>query len=174
MQIRQLRDSDDRSQFDCGSTALNAHIREFAGQNQRRRASVTFVALEGDANTKVVGFVTVCGGTILRGVLPADLSRGFSQQPQPTLVVARLGVDVTHQGQGIGSGLLVRALRQEIAQAGASGCIGVEVEPKEGKERFYEGRGFMRLETADQDAPVRMFLPISAIWDAFQGDPQAS
>ena len=134
---------------------------------------MTFVALEDEASTWVIGFVTVCGGTLHKGSLPNALSRGFSAQPQPTMVVARLGTDLSRQGQGIGSSLLVRALRQAIAQAGASGCIGVEVEPKAGKESFYEDRGFIRLTTVDEDAPTRMFLPISAIEDAFPVNPEA-
>ena len=167
MLIRRLRESDDRSEFDCGSKALNDRVRKYAAQNQEKHASVTFVALDEDG-VRVVGFVTVCAGSLRAASLPKHEARGLSRHPQPTMVLARVGVDKQHRGQGIASSLLVRAYEQSLLQAEATGCIGIEVESKSGAESFYENQGFVRLTLADGGERTRLFLPISAVQDALE------
>jgi len=167
MEIRRLLKSDKRNQFDCGSEELNRFLREFALQNQEKRASVTFVAVEAGESV-VCGYVTVCAGSLSSQVLPGRLGRGLSCQPQPVLQVARLGVDQTAQDQGIGASLLVRAYRQALAQTEASGCIGVVVDAKPEAENFYRKQGFVPLELVESLGVMSsMFLPVSMIEDAF-------
>lgn len=165
MEIRQLQRDDDRSQFDCGTEALNSFLRDFAAQNQTKRASVTFVAVEPEESA-ICGFVTVCAGSLLSAGLPSRLRRGLSRQPQPVLVIARLGVDTEFQHQGIGSRLLVRAYLQGLAQATASGCVGILVDAKTGSRTFYGDQGFIKLELFAPSETVPLFLPISAVEDA--------
>lgn len=165
MEIRQLQRDDDRSQFDCGTEVLNSFLREYAVQNQTKRASVTFVAVEPEESV-IRGYVTVCAGSLLSAELPSRLSRGLSRQPQPVLLVARLGVDARFRRQGIGSRLLVRAYLQGLAQAQASGCVGILVDAKTDSRTFYEDQGFVRLERSSPGETVPFFLPISAVEDA--------
>ena len=49
MEIRALRESDDRSQFQSGEADLDRFLRKYAGQNQfRHHIGTTYVAVEGN------------------------------------------------------------------------------------------------------------------------------
>jgi hypothetical protein len=61
---------------------------------------------------------------------------------------------------------LVRAYVQGLAQARASGCVGILVDAKTDSRTFYEDQGFIELELSTPGENVPFFLPISAIEDA--------
>ena len=62
MEIRALRESDDRSAFQSGDPDLDRFLRKYAGQNQfRHHIGATYVAVERD---RVAGYVTVAPGHI--------------------------------------------------------------------------------------------------------------
>ncbi len=88
--------------------------------------------------------------------------------PLPVLRLARLAVDHSARGRGLGKELLRHALRLAVHMAQDFGCLGVLVDAKPGAEAFYSDYGFIPLATLEgaSDArpqPVPMFLSMSVI-----------
>lgn len=166
--IRKLKKRDDRSSFTCGDDDLDRFFRGQAGQHQfKRRASVTYVAIEDDT---LAGFVTVCPGTLIRG----DLGPAFKNYPPfplPVLLLARLGVSAAMQAQGVGGRLLRHALSLAVALMDSAGCVGVVVDAKADSLAFYEKYGFTPITTAPPGRYPRPFLPITAIPGAAETEP---
>ncbi len=165
MEIRALLPTDDRAAFQSGDEDLDRFLRRFAGQNQfRHHLGVTYVAVEGG----ILGYATVAAGNLEIEDLPKAARRKLPQYPLPILRLARLAVDSTVHGRGIGSALLRFVFELARKMALDFGCIGISVDAKPGAEAFYERLGFFRLEVLEgasdaRPAPATMFLPLSAI-----------
>ena len=166
MEIRLLRESDDRSQFRCGDVELDRFLQKYAGQNQfRHHVGTTYVAVQGET---VIGYVTVAPGQIEIEDLPASLRRKLPGYPLPVLRIARLAVDASTRGQGLGKLLLRFALDLAVRLAREFGCIGAMVDAKPDAVSFYEKLGFMPLEVLEghsesRPAPRALFLPVGEI-----------
>jgi GNAT superfamily N-acetyltransferase len=172
IEIRALRETDNRSSFRSGDSDLDRFFHQFAGQNQfRHHLGVTYVAVEG---TEVLGFATVAAAHLEIEQLPARARRKLARYPLPVLRLARLGVDHAAQGKGLGLQLLRFVLRLARQMADTYGCIGVVVDAKPGAEAFYEKFGFAAIEAIEgssdaRPAPTPMFLSIRSISEAPQG-----
>jgi len=166
MEIRALHEGDDRSKFRSGDPDLDRFFHKFAGQNQfRHYLGVTYVALEG---RRVLGFVTVAPGDIEIDGLPITARKRLPHYPLPMLRLARLAVDQSAQGQGLGGQLLRFVLLLALRMAGDYGCVGVAVDAKPGAIDFYGRYGFILVEAVEgqSDArpePTPMFLSMRAI-----------
>ncbi|MBN1961587.1 MAG: GNAT family N-acetyltransferase [Deltaproteobacteria bacterium] len=166
IEVRLLRASDERSNFESGNIELDHFFRKFAGQNQfRHHIGATYVAIE---NVKIVGYATIAAGHIEIENLPKNKRQKLPNYPLPILRLARLAVAKEAQGSGVGR-LLLRVVF-EIAgnMAKTVGCIGVVVDAKDDAITFYQRYGFEpfnviegALESRPQTLP--MFLPIGAI-----------
>jgi GNAT superfamily N-acetyltransferase len=169
MEIRALRQTDDRSSFDSGDPDLDRFFRRFAAQNQYRHfIGVTYVALD---QGRVLGFATVAPGHIEVDGLPAAARRKLPHYPLPMLRVARLAVDRSVQGQGLGGELLRFVLQIARRMATDYGCVGVVVDAKTDAIDFYAKYGFVPLEVVHGQSEVRprptaMFLSTRTIRSA--------
>lgn len=166
MEIRRLQAGDDRSQFQSGQPDLDRFFHQYAGQNRfKLHVGVTYVAVEG---SRIAGYLTVAPCHIEIEDLPVSLRKKLPAYPLPVLRLARLAVDRSARGQGLGKKLLRHALRLAMQMAQDFGCLGVLVDAKPGAETFYSAYGFIPLEPLEgaSDArpqPVPMFLSLSAI-----------
>lgn len=169
MEIRVLREHDDRSTFRSGDPELDRFFTSFAGQNQfRHHLGVTYVAVHGG---RVLGFATVAAGHIEIDGLPQATRRTLPHYPLPILRLARLAVDLAAQGQGLGTELLRFVLRLSLRMADDYGCLGVLVDAKPDAVAFYAQYGFIPVEAVQgasevRPAPLPMFLSLKAIRDA--------
>lgn len=172
MEIRALREADERSQFCSGDPDLDRFFHRFAAQNQFRHfVGVTYVAL---VDGRILGFATVAPGHVETEGLPAAARRKLPRYPLPVLRLARLAVDQPAQGQGLGGQLLRFVLQLAGRMAADFGCVGVIVDAKRGAVEFYAKHGFIPLEavSGQSDArprPTAMFLAMSAIREASEG-----
>ena len=67
----------------------------------------------------------------------------MGQYPIPLVILARLAVDLDHQGQGLGFSLLQDAIRRTIAMAEHAGIRALLTHPIDAKaEAFYRRFGF--------------------------------
>lgn len=166
MEIRALRETDDRSAFASGSPDLDRFFHRFAGQNQfRHHLGVTYVAVDG---ARIHGFATVAPGHLEVEGIPAALRKRLPRYPLPVLRLARLAVDRAARGTGLGEDLLRFVLRLAGTLAGTVGCSGVVVDAKPDAVPFYERYGFLPLTAVqgasdERPAPLPMFLGIRAI-----------
>jgi GNAT superfamily N-acetyltransferase len=171
MEIRRLRQEDDRTAFRSGHPDLDRFFHQFAGQNQfRLHLGVTYVAVEGG---RVVGFATVSPGHLEIESLPATDRRKLPRYPIPVLRLARLAVDAAARGQGVGRKLLRYVLALSTRMKEDFGCAGVLVDAKPGMEEFYGAYGFIPLEALEgasdaRPAPIPMFLTMGEIRKAME------
>ena len=101
IEIRALRESDDRSQFHSGDPDLDRFFHKFAGQNQfRHYVGVTYVAVE---DRRILGFATLAPGHVEIEGLPAPARKKLPRYPLPVLRLARLAVDESARAQGLPS-----------------------------------------------------------------------
>lgn len=136
-----LQADHERSNFDCGSPPLNEYIRKYALQNQQNRSARTYVATRG---SRVVGYYTLAAGSVNRADAPDRVAKGLANHPVPIILLARLAVDVSEQGQGLGKGLLKDALIRVASAADLVGCRALLVHAKDGTAKaFYERFGFI-------------------------------
>ena len=169
LEIRALRDDDDRASFRSGDADLDRFLHQFAGQNQfRHHLGITYVAVE---HRTILGFATVAAAHVEIDQLPLVARRTLPHYPLPVLRLARLAVDQAGQGQGLGLELLRFVLRLALQMADQYGCVGVVVDAKPKAAAFYAKYGFIPVETVEgqsdaRPAPAPMFLSIRAIQKA--------
>jgi GNAT superfamily N-acetyltransferase len=143
--------------FDCSRDALNRFLTQFAFQNQQAGASQTYVALEGD---EVVGFYTLVFGQVTFEDAPERLRKGVARHPVPLMILARLGVAISAQGQGLGAGLLKDAMQRTLQAADIAGLRALAVHAKDEEARaFYEHFDFI----ASPSDPMHLFVLLKGI-----------
>ena len=157
--IRRLDKNHDRSAFDCGQPMLNEWLKDRAGQFDRRDLSRTFVATRPD-EAFVVGYYAVSTHRVVYDALPTAEAKILPRLDVPVVLIGRLAVDHTVQGQGLGALLLVDALRRSLQISEQVGIRAVEVDALDDAARnFYLKFGFRSL----LDDPRHLFLPMHEI-----------
>ena len=166
MEIRALREADERSAFSCGDDQLDRFFRSYAGQNQfRHHLGVSYVAVE---DARMLGYATVAPAHLEVDRLPASQRKKLPHYPIPVLRLARLAVDQSAQGQGIGRQLLKFVLKLAMGMDEKFGCAGVVVDAKPDATAFYEAFGFVALDAHEglseaRPRPALLFLAIRLI-----------
>ena len=166
MEIRPLRQSDERSSFESGEDLLDRFFRKYAGQNQfRHYLGVTYVAVEGH---RVLGFATVAPGQLDVEELPASARKKLPRYPLPILRLARLAVDRSVQSQGLGAQLLRFVFQLATNMASDYGCVGIIVDAKPEAVTFYAKYGFVPHDALEGSSEARpqatmMFLATRSI-----------
>jgi GNAT superfamily N-acetyltransferase len=166
IEVRALALSDDRSTFHSGNPDLDRFFIRYAGQNQfKHHIGTTYVAVEED---HLLGFVTVSASHLETTKLPEAVRRKLPQYPLPVLRLARLAVDESAQGKGVGEALLRAVFVLGRVMAVRVGCIGVVVDAKPEAISFYARYGFSKLDVlqgqlGDRPEPLPRFLHLGQI-----------
>lgn len=144
----------DRSQFDCGRPVLNEWLRTQATQQEKANNTRTFLAVERD---QIVGYYSTTTYRLELDEAATMYGVGKRAYPVPAVLLARLAVDASAQGRGVGARLLIHAL-SEVAKASRS--VGFEVVVVHAIDdeavTFYAKFGFTRFE----DHPLHLFMPV--------------
>ena len=150
----------DRSGFDCGSFAQTAWLREralFAMGQDTTRVYVT--CLPGE--DRVVGYYALTVGSVDPLTAPGRMTKGAGRYPLPVIILARLGVDRSVQGRGIGRSLVVDALGRVSQAADLVGVRALLIHAENAEARaFYEA--LAEFEPAPSD-PLHLFLSLKDI-----------
>ena len=147
----------DRNSFDCGVPALDDYLKKYALQNQKKHAARTYVATRGN---RIVGYYSLAYGSVSFEEAPHTVKSGLPMHPVPVILLARLAVDSTEQGRGVGAALLKDALLRTIQAAQIAGLRAMLVHAKDDSaKRFYEKFGF---EPSPFDS-YHLFLRVSDI-----------
>lgn len=149
----------DLQHFDCGNERLSRWLQASAGQAERRNVARTYVAVDG-AN-RVAGYYTLVAGQAEHVEAPGAVRKGVpSHFPIPVGLVARLAVDTTHQGRGLGTDLLRDALRRILAASEHVGIRAVLLHAVDQRAAaFYVRLGF---EPATPDG-LTLMVPLAAV-----------
>lgn len=126
--------------FDCGKHSLNDWLLRHALQAQGSGSARTFVVADG---ATVLGYYSLVVGQVEPIEAPERVRKGLGQYPIPVMVLARLAVSKTAQGQGIGVGLLQDAIRRTLNVAEQVGIRALLTHPlDDDAARFYQRFGF--------------------------------
>lgn len=106
--------------FDCGSPAQNEWFRRCALQAQGAGTSRTYVSTF-TGSSRAVGYYTLAARAVEPEAGSERLRRGVRRQPIPVVILTRLGVDRSVQGQGVGVSLLIYALERTVPAADVIG-----------------------------------------------------
>lgn len=129
------------ARFDCGDDALNLFLHRFALINQRANSARTYVACR--AGGAVVGYYSLAVGAAEHAEAPPRVSRGLARHPIPVMILARLAVDRSAQGGGLGKALLKDALLRTAQAAEIAGIRALLVHAKTDRARaWYERYDF--------------------------------
>ena len=161
--VERLDRSHERGGFSCGKGPLDEFLKRLVSQYERRNIGRTYVAVR-RGEKRVLGYYTLAAGSISFKNLPPSGRRKLPRHPVPVILLARLAVDQSVRGMGLGEFLLVDALVRSAESAEAIGAYAVEVKAKDEKAKsFYEKYGFIPL----VDSPLHLYLPIVTIRRAF-------
>lgn len=149
----------DRSGFSCGQPALDDFIRTRVSQYEKRRLGKTFVAVV-PGSQEVIGYYTIAAGAVSFEHLPAEASRKLPKHPVPAVLLARLAVDQSFKGRGMGEDLLFDALKRSLGLGESLGIHVIEVDAIDDMAvAFYRKYGFMPL----TDNPQHLYLPMATV-----------
>jgi GNAT superfamily N-acetyltransferase len=147
----------DRGSFECGVEPLNVYLKQYAWQNQKKGLVRNYVTCRG---TRVVGYYSLAYGSAAQAEAPPVLTKGIGRYPIPLVILARLAVDVTEKGQGLGKALLKDAILRTLQAAEIAGLKAIFVQAKDqDAERFYTKHGFL----PSPGDPLHLFFPLDPL-----------
>jgi len=150
--IEKLRLDHETEGFDCGQPALNRFLNQFAYANQRANLAQTYALCRGKT---VIGYYSLAVGQASPMDAPRRIVEGAGRYPVPLMILARLAVAKSEQGQGFGAALLKDALRRTAVAADIAGIRALFVHAKDDSARmFYERFDFRPSPTE----PYHLFL----------------
>jgi GNAT superfamily N-acetyltransferase len=162
--VEALRRDHDRTRFQCGEPTLDEYLARFARQNQESGVARTFVAVQDGEPVRVVGYYSLAVGAIDKANLPLAAARRLPNFPLPVARLARLAVDRTQQGKGLGEDLLLDALSRCLRVAEDVGIAAVLIDAKhERAKAFYARFEFEAL----PDHPLTLWLPLAVLRKLF-------
>jgi GNAT superfamily N-acetyltransferase len=139
--IEKLRRDHPLEGFDCGQSDLNRWLIKYALQNQGSNAAQTYLGI---VDGVVVGYYSLAAGQVEYVDAPERLRKGLASHPVPIMLLARLAIAVSCQGQGLGAGLLKDAMLRTLQAAEIAGIRAFAVHAKDDQARaFYEHFDFV-------------------------------
>ena len=149
----------DRQGFDCGKPALNQFLQRQARQNADRNVGITHVAGAEAGDAEVLAYYTLLTRVVDAEIVPnKKLPRGEIG----VVLLGRLAVDQTAQGQGLGRLCLLRAMMQVERAAREIGIYALVLDALDEEARawyLHLSFGFEPL----QDDPNHLYLPVATI-----------
>jgi GNAT superfamily N-acetyltransferase len=150
------------SAFDCGDDLITSWLRKQAKKANQGDTARTFVVCRG--TKRVVAYYSLAaGGTERVREGGGQLTRN-APHPVPVIILARLGVDKSERGNGLGQDMLADAMKRALQAAkiiGARALLVHAINEKVGG--FYKSQGFMNLNPPDD---LTFYLPMKTIRDA--------
>jgi GNAT superfamily N-acetyltransferase len=150
--IEKLASRHDVSAFDCGQPHLNHFLHRFALANQQADSSQTYAACRGK---HVVGYYSLTVSGVARDEAPPRVGKGLARHLIPVMLLARLAVDLTYQGVGLGRALLKDALQRTAQAADIAGIRALVVHAKDNQTRRWYGQFDFDPSPTD---PLHLFL----------------
>jgi GNAT superfamily N-acetyltransferase len=130
--------ADDVSAFDCGSPAQTTWLRSVAATAQAAHTAVVYVVTPVGEN-RVLGYYALAAASVEQADAPARLTKGAGHSPVPVILLARLGVDTSAQGLGLGKALLKDAMVRALQAAATIGARALLIHAESQTARaFYE------------------------------------
>jgi GNAT superfamily N-acetyltransferase len=138
--IEKLRREHALDRFDCGKEDLNRFLKRQAWNSQQAHSAQTYVLV---SEVTVLGYCSLAAGSISHDEATERTRKGLARHPIPVILLARLAVDKSLQGRGIGPALLKDALLRVADAADTIGARALLVHTKDDAAKgFYEHFNF--------------------------------
>jgi GNAT superfamily N-acetyltransferase len=144
--------------FDCGNDDLNVFIKSIAGQHQRKFISKSYLLIDDDVPTVVMGFYTLAvRRMVAKENLPPSVAKKLPREV-PGFSLARLAVHKDLKGQGHGEYLMFHALIRAARVSHEIGGYALFVDAKdEDAAAFYKKYGFIPF----PEDPLTLCMPFA-------------
>ena len=145
LRIGPLEDGHQLDGFDSGADELDSWLRRFARIADAGGTAKTYVLADGN---RVLGYYAVTPAAVNRDELPERHAKGMPAHPIGVILLARLAVDRSLQGQGYGRALIADAAIRTLQAADLVGARAMLVHAQDARAAgFYELLGFTRSPT---------------------------
>jgi GNAT superfamily N-acetyltransferase len=134
-----LANHHETADFSCGTVALDDWLKRRALTNQNSGATRTFVTC---IDKRVMGYYALASGAISTQSVSGSFRQNMPD-PIPVVILARLAIDSSCQGQGLGRVLFRDAALRIMRAADTIGIRGIIVHAiSEQAKNFYLALGF--------------------------------
>jgi GNAT superfamily N-acetyltransferase len=138
--IEKLRREHLLDDFDCGKEELNRFLKRQAWTSQQSHSAQTYVLAK---DLRVLGYYSLAAGSVTHDEATERIRKGQARHPIPIILLARLAVDASVHGKGLGAALLKDALLRTAQAADTVGARALLVHAKDdGAKAFYEHFSF--------------------------------
>ncbi|MHB8623617.1 MAG: GNAT family N-acetyltransferase [Sulfuricaulis sp.] len=159
LRIEPLSRRHNREGFDSGNPELNDYLRHTARQHAHKGLSRTEVLVDDETPLDILGYVTVGLAEIITETLPSRYAKQYPTKAHG-VKLARLAVAQSRQRKGLGTLMMIHAMRRALRVADSAGIIGLFVDAKdEAASRYYRRFGFLPL----PEDPHKLFLPLATL-----------
>jgi len=160
VRLQAISRAHDRDAFDCGDTVLNTFLRSHARKSHVQGGAKTFLAVADAGSKQILGFYSISPASIAFNRTPELIRHGLARHEVPVFRLARLAVDRSIQGCGMGGQLLLSAGRRCLQVASQVGGIVILINAKnERVAQWYSDYGAVPL----LDEPLSLLLPFKSI-----------
>jgi GNAT superfamily N-acetyltransferase len=150
----------DVSGFDCGSEAQTRWLRQIARTAQVTGTARVYVVSPAGEN-RVVGYHALAAASVSHEDAPPALLKSAGRSPIPIILLARLGVDVSAQGKGLGTALVKDAMLRASQAAEIVGARALLIHAESDQARaFYLHLAEFDVSPTD---PLHLILLMSEI-----------
>lgn len=150
----------DRKGFDCGDSDMNTFLQRFARRGHEQNAVKTFCAISDNILDKILGFYSLAPASIVHDVVSPAMTKGLARHNVPGFLLARLAVDKSMAGRGLGGQLLLAAALRCIRVTAEIGGVLMIIDAKsERAANWYASYGAEPL----KDRPLTLVVPLAAL-----------
>lgn len=150
----------DRDDFDCGDAVLNTFLRRHARKSHVQGGAKTFLAVDDAESKRILGFYSISPASVAFARTPELVRHGLARHEVLVFRLARLAVDRSVQGCGVGGQLLLAAGRRCLLVASQVGGVALLIDAKNERiAQWYAGYGAVPL----LDQPLSLLLPFKSI-----------
>lgn len=143
------------AEFCCGEVVLDQWLKQRSLRNHAQGAARTFVVCR-EGSRQVAGFYSLATGSVSHAEATGNLRRNMPD-PIPVVILARLAVDASFHGQGLGADLLHDAVLRCYRVAENIGVRAIVVHAlTDAAKAFYQHHGFKPSSTQERT----LFLPL--------------
>ncbi len=155
--------------FDCGKPKMNEFLARYAVKHMGKNLSMTWV-LPAEfpkigEKAPVAAYYTLATSTIAKDDVPDEAKLGgLPGYPVPVVMLARLAVNINHQGKGYGQKVLVSALRHAVQMTEPPHhlpAIAVVLDILDEDAKGFYDKFDMFHEMCEN--PMKLFVPMNAL-----------
>jgi len=151
--------SHDVDAFDCGIESLSLWLKKHAVQAAASGSARTFVVHDNEQN-RVVGYQALTAASITHAEATPRARKGKPRHPIPAVLLARLAVDLSVHGLGLGAWLLRDAMLRTLNAADTMGIRVLLVHAIDDNARAFYARHGLEPSPVDE---MNLQMPLKDI-----------